>query len=405
MLFTLLIFLVALCYVAAYSSSKYRGSKKAKRRKGACSTMFSILGIMVLFGLTWAFGAFTVRQGPDYFRYLFVGFNSLQGFFVFLFFVVFAKETTDLWMQSCGCKRQKKRKTILSAITGVVPPRPKRMMLDKRADRLKEMEEVDLSSRLGTNSWDISFVMPQGQFGMVLGSTLPAADMEQGTWGATELAPAPASRTGTRMEQSPRTLSRTRIECSPEPASRTRVEQSPASPNTQMEQSPEASPRTRIKQSPEGASPGSPRRDQRSSSLISGASLVEQGGRILACDEGSPSKRLIGYSPTRSLDSAQNALECMSTADSGILMDKVKNTPSPPPNGAFQHPQSGSTPHHVHSVSGIGYVSAESSMETLPQREEECYNVNKEPITLAPSLKPRVRAVSNQFATVDMDNL
>lgn len=359
MLFTMVIFLIAMFIVIAFSTSRFKDTKKASKRKGACSSMFSILGIMVLFGLTWAFGAFTVRGGPDYFRYLFVGFNSLQGFFVFLFFVVFAKETLDLWLQSCGCKRRKKRETIISAITGEAPPKQKRMMLDENADRLRAMEEVDPDSRLRTNTWDIMFLMPQNQFDVVLcsdGSTRPAVDMEQGlgAGGLRELAPPPASR-------------------------------AEATGSPRMEQG--SAPQQVINSSG---------REQRSASLSSGPSSLEQVMYQL-----SPSKG-IGHSPTHSLDSAQNAMECMSTADSGILMDKVKSTPSPPPQGQLQHPQSGSTPRHVHSVSGIGYVSAESSMETLPQREEECY-INKEPITLAPSLRPR--AVLNEYATVNVDNL
>jgi len=88
----------------------------------------------------------------------------------------------------------------------------------------------------------------------------------------------------------------------------------------------------------------------------------------------------------------------MSTADSGILMDNKKTTPSPTRTTPLHHH------HHVHSVSGIGYVSAESSLETLPQREEDCYVKSKsENIEIAPKLIPR--AVPNDYSRVHVENL
>ena len=70
--------------------------------------MFSLCGIMILFGFSWAFAAFTVKGASEVFQFLFVVFNSLQGFFIFLFFVVFAKEARKLWLRLCGCKKRKK---------------------------------------------------------------------------------------------------------------------------------------------------------------------------------------------------------------------------------------------------------------------------------------------------------
>jgi len=63
---------------------------------------------MILFGFSWAFAAFTVKGASEVFQFLFVVFNSLQGFFIFLFFVVFAKDARKLWLRLCGCKKRKK---------------------------------------------------------------------------------------------------------------------------------------------------------------------------------------------------------------------------------------------------------------------------------------------------------
>lgn len=354
---SLVIFLVAICTIIAYSTKHYRDTKKASKRRGACRSIFSNLGVMFLFGLTWVFGAFTIRGGPDYFKYLFVGFNSLQGLFVFIFFVVLAKETQSLWLQTCGCKQRKKRKSMISAITGVVPPKPQRMGLDANADRLRAMEEMDQDMRLGMTSWDIMFVVPQGQ------QTIPA-----------DTTPARPVTADSKQEQVKRTSSMKDLESNLESTLMLNLESNPVT------------------------------REASSLDLNLESKTLHHGSSMLSQDTSIPSHESTGRSPTHSLDSTQNAYECMSTADSGILMDKMKNSPTPPPQDELQHPQSGSTSRHIHSVSGIGYISADSSMETLPQGEEDCYCVERrsEPIKLAPSLRPR--AILNEYTRVDVDN-
>lgn len=46
------------------------------------------IAIMVLLGLTWFFGIFAIGDAKPVFQYLFCIFNTLQGLFVFIFFVV-----------------------------------------------------------------------------------------------------------------------------------------------------------------------------------------------------------------------------------------------------------------------------------------------------------------------------
>lgn len=366
---TLVIFLIAFCIIIGYSTKRFKGSKKASKRRGACRSIFSIFGVMLLFGLTWAFGALTIRGGSDYFKYLFVGFNSLQGVFVFVFFVVFTKETQDLWLQVCGCKERKKRKTLLSAITGVAPLKRDRLGLDENADRLKPMEEVDVEARLGMNSFDITFAVQPTQFDVLLNSD------------------SPLRASGVDETQEEPALPMTREETD---------EQHRAGFGT--------------------AEQDSASRDHLLSQVQGSSSLDQK--LDLELDTLNLYSVNVGHSPTHSLDSAHNAYECMSTTDSGILMsttgsgilmsmtdsgilvDKGKHSPHP----SLQHPQSGSTPRHVHSVSGIGYISAESSMETLPQKEEDCYRSKSEHITLAPSLSLRPRAVPNEYTPVNVEN-
>ena len=91
-------------------------------------------------------------------------------------------------------------------------------------------------------------------------------------------------------------------------------------------------------------------------------------------------------------------MEIMSTADSGILMDTSNNKKTTP------SPTSTKPPHHIHSASGIGYISAESSLETLPQREEDCYVKSKaDSIEIAPALIPR--AVPNDYSRLRVEKV
>ena len=68
--------------------------------------MIGIIGVMTLFGLMWVFGALTIREASITFQFLFAIFNSLQGFFIFLFFCVLGKDTRELWLQVLCCGRK-----------------------------------------------------------------------------------------------------------------------------------------------------------------------------------------------------------------------------------------------------------------------------------------------------------
>ena len=69
--------------------------------------MVSIIVLIVFFGLIWVFGTLTVHQNSTVFLFAFAIFNSLQGFFIFLFFCVFGKEGRELWLRVLCCRRRK----------------------------------------------------------------------------------------------------------------------------------------------------------------------------------------------------------------------------------------------------------------------------------------------------------
>ncbi|XP_041363782.1 adhesion G-protein coupled receptor D1-like isoform X2 [Gigantopelta aegis] len=64
------------------------------RREKLRSGVRSISTLAPILGLTWVFGVFSVNQDLVVFQYLFAIFNSLQGFFIFLFHCLLNKSVT-----------------------------------------------------------------------------------------------------------------------------------------------------------------------------------------------------------------------------------------------------------------------------------------------------------------------
>ena len=75
--------------------------------------MISIASVMILFGLTWFFGVFTIMGASKIFQYLFVITNGFQGSFFFLFNCVLSTEGREFWRDklSCGGKFKAKKAT------------------------------------------------------------------------------------------------------------------------------------------------------------------------------------------------------------------------------------------------------------------------------------------------------
>ena len=72
--------------------------KRKMSIKSTVKTMVGIMGLMVLFGLTWLFGALTVREASIVFQYLFVISNAFQGFFFFVFICILGKDGRKFWI-------------------------------------------------------------------------------------------------------------------------------------------------------------------------------------------------------------------------------------------------------------------------------------------------------------------
>ena len=92
-------FILAIRVIVTSSKKNHDFNKQKNPKKLAIKTMVSIAGVMILFGLTWLFGALTIRSASKVFQYLFVIFNAFQGFFFFLFICILGKDGREFWVQ------------------------------------------------------------------------------------------------------------------------------------------------------------------------------------------------------------------------------------------------------------------------------------------------------------------
>ena len=80
-------------------------SKQANYNYRPVQLMANITGISCLLGLTWAFGALTIIKADHAFQIVFTVSNSLQGFFIFIFFCVLNGDVRLAWTQKILGKR------------------------------------------------------------------------------------------------------------------------------------------------------------------------------------------------------------------------------------------------------------------------------------------------------------
>ena len=97
------------------SATKRRDKERQMSTKEATKLMISLVGFMILLGMSWIIFIFTsVGTGTNVdaafaFQWLFVFFNSLQGFFICIFFVVISSDARKEWaklLAPCWFKRK-----------------------------------------------------------------------------------------------------------------------------------------------------------------------------------------------------------------------------------------------------------------------------------------------------------
>ena len=110
LIINVVIFVSVIGVLVKHTLNKLDRTKEKMNIKTAIRLFISIAGIMLLFGLTWLFGALTVTGLRDTtattaFQVIFVICNAFQGFFIFFFICVFNKDARDLWLELLSCGR------------------------------------------------------------------------------------------------------------------------------------------------------------------------------------------------------------------------------------------------------------------------------------------------------------
>ena len=88
-----------------------KDSKKKKEvTQGIVKAIISVFSVMLMFGLTWLFGALSIDDGAIFFQWPFVILITSQGFLLFIFFCVVGKDAREEWLNLLSCYRRKKGK-------------------------------------------------------------------------------------------------------------------------------------------------------------------------------------------------------------------------------------------------------------------------------------------------------
>ena len=113
LLFNTVIFVMVTFVLVRHTSKKLINEKKGKKvTQGTIKAIISIVSVMVMFGLSWLFGALSVSGGAVVFQWPFVILNTLQGFFIFLFSCVFGNDARNEWRNLLIQKRKSKHSAL-----------------------------------------------------------------------------------------------------------------------------------------------------------------------------------------------------------------------------------------------------------------------------------------------------
>ena len=83
--------------------------KKKEITQGTIKAIISVFSVMLMFGLTWLFGALSIDQAALFFQWPFVILNTMQGFLLFIFFCVIGTDAREEWLNLLTCYRRKKK--------------------------------------------------------------------------------------------------------------------------------------------------------------------------------------------------------------------------------------------------------------------------------------------------------
>ncbi|KAM7417411.1 hypothetical protein PAMA_017186 [Pampus argenteus] len=104
------IFLILLCNISVFivvliQIRQMRANKPSTNSHGSLNDLRAVASLTVLLGLTWSVGFFSFGPGRVVLMYLFSIFNTLQGFFIFLFHCVMKENVRKQWRIHLCCGR------------------------------------------------------------------------------------------------------------------------------------------------------------------------------------------------------------------------------------------------------------------------------------------------------------
>ena len=132
--------------------------------KDACKLLALLAGFMFLLGLSWIIlmftiiGADTSIYGAFAVQWLFVFFNSLQGFFLFLFFVVLNRDARKLWLVwFSSCLRIEVRAAFVKTFSTTG---------NTSSTKLKSEKQHEINTSLNTKTFDDSLCIDNNTIDM-----------------------------------------------------------------------------------------------------------------------------------------------------------------------------------------------------------------------------------------------
>ena len=115
MMVNLVMFVLAIRLIVTHNRKKAIEGHERPVMKFTIKTIISIIWLIVIFGLTWLFGALTITGASEVFQYLFIITNGFQGFYLFLFICIITEDGRELWIDIITFgKLRRKRTTFIS---------------------------------------------------------------------------------------------------------------------------------------------------------------------------------------------------------------------------------------------------------------------------------------------------
>ena len=104
-IFAILLFNMVIYFVVGgvliIHATKKPVTKEKSLKTTILKTFINMICVMLLFGLSWIFAAFSVKETEYVFEVLFTVFNATQGFFIFVFICLFNQEIRQEWFHLC----------------------------------------------------------------------------------------------------------------------------------------------------------------------------------------------------------------------------------------------------------------------------------------------------------------